>query len=420
MKGRRRTQAERMIGILLCMVMAAASWLPVRAGASQASPSPTLAEAEAAGEDYGILDPEELTKMLENFLGERGISSKNFSLGFCYTATGDTWYYNGDAWFYPASMYKVPLMMLLSEKVKSGELTQDSDIEGKTVAEIEELILVYSNNDWAHNIRSYLGGDDVWREQAKQYATLKDTEYDPDYMQYCYFSNRYMTEVVKTLYNESDRFPNILESMKVAEATHYYRLSMEGIYDIAQKYGSYCDQMGHNFNNNTGVIYTPHPFILTVMTLDVGDYEKVISDAAVMMKNYVLKLDNKLGEYERAIAKAEADRLEAERAAALAEEQAKADAERQRAEQEAAAKAIAEQQALQQARSELFTKLIILAAVIVAAALLTLIILRTRKKKQRQERYDTYRKRYEAEQRSRSARGESGRSESRGGYRPRH
>lgn len=100
--------------------------------------------------------------MTESFLSERGIDPKNFSLGFCYTATGDEWYYNGDEWFYPASMYKVPLIMLLSERVKSGEIAQDTYIYDKTVSEIEDLILTYSNNDWAHIIRKYLGGDEQW------------------------------------------------------------------------------------------------------------------------------------------------------------------------------------------------------------------------------------------------------------------
>ena len=69
------------------------------------------------------------------------------SVGFCYTATGDTWYHNPDAWYYSASMYKVPVMMILAERYKAGEITDETRISGLTLAEANELILVYSHND---------------------------------------------------------------------------------------------------------------------------------------------------------------------------------------------------------------------------------------------------------------------------------
>lgn len=400
---------RRIIGLLLVMLLLSALLLPVYAGAAEA-------KAESRETVQSIVDEKELTRLVETFLGERGISTKNFSLGFCYTATGDTWYFNGDSWYYPASVYKVPLMMLLSEKVKSGELTQDSDIEGKPVSEVEELILTYSNNDWAHVVRSYLGGDEVWREDAKQYSSLSDADYSADYMDYCYFSNRYITEVVKTLYAEPERFPNIIECLSIAEPKHYFRLSMEGKYDIAQKYGSFCDQQGNNFNHTTGIINTPNPIIVTVMTLNVPEYEKVISDAAIMMKDYALNLDKKLSGYERQLAKAEEDKRKAEEQQAAAEQQAAMDAERAKAEAAAAAQAIAEQQALQSARKELFTKLFVLAVIAVIAVIVVSIIRKSKRRKARDERYDAYRRRYEAERRS------TGRSNSSGGngYRPRH
>jgi len=183
--------------------------------------APAFAEDTAEG----VIDPEAMQKLVEDFIAERGINPENFSIGYVYTETGEEWYYNGDTWYYPASMYKVPLMMQLAEKVSAGELTQDSDLGGYTVGRAEELIISYSNNDYAHFVRKYLGGDEVWRQAAKGYAQLAEGEYSSDYMDYCYFSPRYITQVVKTLYNEPERFPNIIECMKAAQPTGHYRLS---------------------------------------------------------------------------------------------------------------------------------------------------------------------------------------------------
>ena len=303
--------------------------------------APAYAEEPTAAEDSGIIDGEALTAMVEDFIREHGLNAEKFSIGYCYTATGDEWYYNGDKWYYPASMYKVPLMMQLAEKVKSGELTQESMIAGRSVSEMEELILTYSNNDFAHTIRTELGGDEVWREAAKAYTSLPDDYYSPDYMDYCYFTPRFITQVMETLYFQPDRFPNVIDCLLKAQPTHYYRLSdrLNGVYDIAQKYGSFCDNFGSNFNHNTGIIYTPTPCIVTVMTLDAPSYEKVISDAAIMLTEYTLTLDEKLDPYrEEQEAKAEAE-------AKAADEAEKAEAERAEAERAEAERAAAEQAA---------------------------------------------------------------------------
>lgn len=377
-KNENKGYMNRLFALLLCVLLFAA--IPAQALAENVGSAAPAAETRTdASVDGGIIDADKLREMTDAFLSERNIDPKDFSLGYVYTATGDEWYYNGDAWFYPASMYKVPLMMLLSEKVRSGEITQDTYIYDRTVSEIEEYILVYSNNEWAHHIRTYLGGDEVWRQDAKKYAPLKDEEYDPDYMDYCYFNNRYMTGVMKTLYSSPESFPNITDCLLRAEPTHYFRLSssIEGVYDVAQKYGSFDDMLNHSFNHTTGIVYTPNPCIITVMTCNVSNYEKVISDAAVMLTEYTLELDGRLQAYkDEQAAAAEAERQAAEQAAAE-----KAEAERQAAEQAAAEKAEAERQAAMQKRQESVKKALKIAAVVVIAVIAVLVLIQIVKRR---------------------------------------
>ena len=395
-KDKRRKNFRRLLSLLLGLMMFAAM--------------PVSALADDAATDTGIIDAQKLNEMTESFLSERGIDPKNFSLGFCYTATGDEWYYNGDEWFYPASMYKVPLMMLLSERVKSGDLTQDTYIYDRPVSEIEELILVYSNNEWAHYIRTYLGGDEQWRAEAKKYASLKDDEYDPDYMDYCYFNNRYMTSVMKTLYSDPDSYPNIIDCLLRAEPTHYFRLSqsIEGVYDVAQKYGSFDDQIGQSFNHTTGIIYTPNPCIVTVMTCNVSSYEKVISDAALMLTEYALSLDEQLKPYE--------DEKQAEEdAARKAEEDAaaqKAEQERLAAERAAEEKAEQERLAAEQARRETIKKVLTIAGIAAVVALAAVIGIRAAAKKRQPPQRRVPRPKQQTQERHAPRGG--------GGYKPKH
>lgn len=353
------------------------------------------------GPAEGVLDADALQDMVDEFMAEQNISPENFSIGYVYSGTGEQWYHNPDTWYYPASMYKVPLMMLLAEKVYAGELTQDSDLGGYSVATAEEYIISYSNNDYAHNIRRYLGGDEVWRQEAKKFTTLEEGDYSPDYIDFCYFSPRYITEVVSTLYNEPERFPNIIECMLDARPTHDFRLSehMNNTYNVAQKYGSYSDGQGDNWNHNTGIIYTPTPFILTVMTLNVPNYEKVISDAAVMFTEYTLSLEAELEELVEEQAQQAEEEAEAERIAA--EEKAAAEkAEQERLEAEKAEKQRLE--AEKQKKTELIKLAIAAALALLLVVLLTVLI----KKRQKRKRYEEYQRRFrqEMEQRERQRR----------------
>ena len=326
----------RALAWLLCLALmltpaapAFAEQIPIRAvSADEAAlpPATEATEADPAPRDT-ILDNAAITQMVEDFLAKKNIPADRVGIGYCYTATGDEWFHNPDSWFYPGSMYKVPLMMLLSERIREGKVDKDTQIGGLDLDTVFEYILVNSNNDYAHMVRKFLidgqGGDEIWREQAKQYARLDS--YDERYLLYCYFSPRYMTQVLETLYQDPDRFPGVTEKLLKAEAAHYFRLSPEmNAMKIAQKYGSYLDQEGSNWNHTAGIIYTDRPFILTVMTKNVGGYESVIGELAVLFRDYTLGVDETYNAWKQEQEALEAERLAAEQAALQAEQAAQA------------------------------------------------------------------------------------------------
>ena len=252
--------------------------------------------------ETGIIDSEYLTQLFDEYLQSNGITSSGgiFSVAFTYTATGDSWYYNADEWMYSASLYKVPNCMKLAEQEAAGLITQDSTVEGYTVSYLEYSAIVNSNNDSGHAIVDYLGGtyNGKCSDQFIEYTTLPESYFtNQDFYDYSYYTARFMNQVINTLYNESDRFPNIIDLMKQTQPNNYFHLALGDTYEIAQKYGAYQEPNGTQDNHCSGIIYTPNPIIVTVMTKNVSSFELRIAEAAQMLAEYALTLDAGLDDY---------------------------------------------------------------------------------------------------------------------------
>ena len=243
-------------------------------------------------ESYAVIDPDAMKELVENYVKALGLNKEKISVGYCYLDTGDTWYYNGDRWYYSASVYKVPLMMILAEKEYNGEIDRDTLIGGIPLGEAESSIITWSNNPDAHAVMDALGTAKEVRAMYRAYSPLPEEYYDPDFLDYSYFTARFTTDVIKTLYYENERFPNIIECMCHSDYGMYFGSYLSDEYVIAQKYGCFIDRRGVEYNNDTGIIYTEHPFVLTVMTENMGVTERVLRDMAVIFKDYTLSLDD--------------------------------------------------------------------------------------------------------------------------------
>ena len=314
MKLRIRFTALLTAVVLLCS-------LGVHAFASEAvSPaSPAVAPA--------LIDPAELQKMMDDFVAEYSLDkqSRSISVGFCYLKTGDTWYYNADKWYYSASMYKVPVAMLLAEWELAGEITPDTVFENQystnSLAELERRSLVNSDNNTGHAMVEWMGGTYAGKcaDQIIKFTDLPKSYFNQDFFDYSYYNVEFYTQVLKTLYNNADQYPHVLDYMKQAQPNAYLRTNLEGKYDIAQKYGAFEEVKANPVKNNNhvgGIIYTPNPIALTIMSVNMENFNKRIGDLAEMFTDYALELDEKVDAYE-----AEQVRLQQEEAERLVREE---------------------------------------------------------------------------------------------------
>ncbi len=242
----------------------------------------------------GVILEEELNELFNRYVTENTLDPELISVAYVYTATGETWYHLEDRWYYSASLYKVPLMMLLTEKEYEGELTRGSELCGMTLEAVEEEVLVNSDNDLAYSAMLYLAQPDVCRRMFCRYSDLSEDYYTWDFYGGSYFTARYMTDVMYSLFREPERFPRVIDCLKRAQPGHYFHLKLGDRVEIAQKYGTYRDEDEADWNHAAGIFYTPNPFILTVMTRYGGISETILGDLAELFCEYTLQMDERL------------------------------------------------------------------------------------------------------------------------------
>ena len=247
-----------------------------------------------AAEPFSVVHEDEIEALFDAYLTENDLNPDLISIAYEYTATGERWYHLEDRWYYSASLYKIPLMMILTEREYLGELTKDSDINGMTLDAVEEEVLVNSNNPIAYSTMLYIAQPDVCRRMFCRYADLPEEYYTWDFYGGSYFTARFMSDVMSTLYRDEERFPRMTDCLKRAQPGHYFRLKLGERWEVAQKYGTYQDEDGTDWNHASGIIYTPHPFILTVMTKYGGISETIIGDLAVLFCDYTIRADSRL------------------------------------------------------------------------------------------------------------------------------
>ena len=324
MKRTGRQILSLMMTILLLAATCTAAFAEAAPAEGAAAAAPGADAQLPAAEDSGIIDAAALQQWMDNFAQEHNLKQDymRFSVGFWYSGTGDSWYYDAYQWMYSASLYKVPVSMLMAEKEAAGELTLESVVNGTTLEYLESTALVYSNNDSGHSMVSWLGGTYAGKcsDMTIKFTDLPDGYFDQDFYDVSYYTARYMTQVMRTLYQGGDaKFPHVLDYLKQAQPDDYYNrnAALKGSYTIAQKFGAYEEGNGNNNNHCAAVIYTPNPIVVTVMTRNVGDYQNIIAEVGGHLAEYALELDQKLESWKQEQeAQAAAERAAAELAAA--------------------------------------------------------------------------------------------------------
>lgn len=303
-----RHRLRRGLCLLLSLLALASAGPSVRAETGENGALPAV---------EGVLDKEELDGLLADFMEEHHLSADRFSLGYVYLDTGESYFFNGEAYYDSASLYKLPLMMMIENDIYTGKLELENDrLYGMDREEAEYLILVKSQNMVAERLYEHFGGFQEFRKAEAEIADMSLQELPKDYLRTREVSAPYMIHILQKLYDEPESYPRVLENLLKAQPDQYFRHFVED-YEIAQKYGSY-----EGYNHTAGILYMPHPILLCVMSYWPPTPELTIGRVAEFMVDYTLKLDERLEKQQKAAeeaALAEEKRRAAEEAARATE-----------------------------------------------------------------------------------------------------
>lgn len=229
-----------------------------------------------------------ISDFMERFPGEY---KTKIMLGYYNTVTGEEYYLNGDDYTVAASTFKVPLNMLYAEKIAAGEMSLETEIGGYEYSELLRRTIVNSNNELASVLWDNYGGYNVYRHAIAKYAAPDD----PDSIGGKFYENNFITArqaltILRTLYENQENFPYIIDTMKEAEPDSYF-CSGEKRYEIAHKYGLLRifeeekekesaeteeedsedasddekkpePELKHYYVNDTAIVYTDDPIII--------------------------------------------------------------------------------------------------------------------------------------------------------------
>lgn len=232
-------------------------------------PAAFAEDAEPAGDErFAGRTWEEIT---EEFIAAAGGDEDSVSIGYCNTVTGEEHYYAGDRYRDAGSMYKVPLNMVFCERIAAGELDWDSPVRGYSYKYMLHSTIVDSNNENAKQLWLEVGrGEErpypYYRRTIAPYMGVDPDNVDDKYYENNFFTAEQMIHCLKLLYENPDRFPGIIDEMKVAERSRFF-LQHEQSVEVAHKYGlNYINNGNTLVLNDCGIIYTEDPFCLVVCT----------------------------------------------------------------------------------------------------------------------------------------------------------
>lgn len=207
-------------------------------------------------------------EVVQGLMDEYGVKPDSVAMGYCNTVTGETHYHRGDEYIVAASMYKVPLNMVFTERVAKGELDWDTKISGLPYSTLLEWTIINSDNDAAEKLWNKLGGYQKYRKLICPYMGVDPDTVDKMFWKNNYFTAEQMIYCLTLLQANPERFPRLEETMKRAEPERWFK-SHPQEYEIAHKYG-YVEDNHKLYINDCAICYTDDPICIVLFTESIG------------------------------------------------------------------------------------------------------------------------------------------------------
>lgn len=249
-----------------------------------------MAEETTAEEDPALrFEGKSWEQVMDEFIESKHADPDYVAAGYCNTVTGEEYYHNADKYMIAASMFKVPLNMVFAERISNGEMDWDTNIRGYRYNYLLRGTIIDSNNDLAEALWREIGVGQYYpyhyyREVIAPYMGEDAENVDQTYYKNNLFTPRQMIHCLKLLYDNPDRFPRIIDTMKEAEP-HKYFLGHDQKVEVAHKYG-YVVEEGYLYLNDCGICFTEDPICIVCFTQGIHEPYTFLSDFCTLMIDY--------------------------------------------------------------------------------------------------------------------------------------
>lgn len=238
--------------------------------------------------------------LIQAFIQERKLNEISFGFYFISPQDNEEYIYNKNKSFNAASTIKLPMNMLYYDAFHDGIRKKEDTIalwkqdmepgggftsskhkinEKISVDYLLEQSIVYSDNTASNMLIRNLGGFYKFRKQLEQYAAHPLSK---DFYYQNVVTMDYMSQVMKRLYNDQERYQELIEHMLQASEGEYLKQSSD-IFPIAQKYGSFEKNL-----HATGIVFTPQPYIIGIYTYDRADALELMKELNKRVMHYQL------------------------------------------------------------------------------------------------------------------------------------
>ncbi len=223
-------------------------------------------------------------------LEQYGVSPDSIHAGYRNLITGEEHYINGDEYAVAASMVKVPVCMLATEYYNNGLIDWSIYEQYFTFEEVRDSILIESSNEQTNFVRdTFLGGYNEFRLNTASYMGVEPGSEPMELTMDNQYTAREFINCLSLLYNESERFPGVIETMQKAMTDRFFKIN-EPRFRIAHKPGWIPENL---ILNDCAICFTTQPIAIVMFSKGSSTSEEFLSAWCTAMCEYTERLANK-------------------------------------------------------------------------------------------------------------------------------
>ena len=234
-------------------------------------------------------EDEEIKTLIAEIKTANNLAADNFAFFYYNPQTQKYYFDNQDKYFKGASTVKVPVAMIYYDKIKNGELTEESTLQytsddyeaggGTTASKYKvgnyipisfllEQSIINSDNTAVNILIDGIG----YRKCRELMAQYSDEEFIADFYTSNLTKASFGFDIINHIYQNQENYQELIGYMKQSSFGEYLKKYITE-YDVAHKYGSYAGNV-HDY----GIVFADSPYLIGVYTQNVPNADELIAN----------------------------------------------------------------------------------------------------------------------------------------------